>query len=137
MILPHKPKRCNPRQPHWAMNRFARSKFNLPRPDSENIAMTTSSTSATAQPRCSPNETSNIALSANDTACPRCGYLTWFTPEELGNTQIVLKPTVRLLETHMVEKLIGLDTLFRASDLCLISVRSTSYRVPHWASWSG
>jgi anti-anti-sigma factor len=104
------------------MNRFARSKFNLPRPDSENIAMTPSSTSATCQPSaspvCSPNETSNIAPSACDTSCPRCGYLIWFTREDLGNDQIV-KPTVRLLQPDMVEKLIGLETLFRAKRLVL------------------
>jgi anti-anti-sigma factor len=85
--------------------------------------MTTSATSVTglpgACPVCSPNEASNIVPSASGTPCPRCGYLTCFTPEVLGNDQIVLKPTVRLLETSMVEKLIGLDTLFRAKRLVL------------------
>jgi anti-anti-sigma factor len=84
--------------------------------------MTPSSTSATGQPSacrvCNPNETSNIAPSASDTSCPRCGYLIWFTREDLGNDQIV-KPTVRLLLPDMVEKLIGLETLFRAKRLVL------------------
>jgi anti-anti-sigma factor len=84
--------------------------------------MTPSSTSATDQPGacpvCSPNETSNITPSASDTSCPRCGYLIWFTREDLGNDQIV-KPTVRLLPPDMVEKLIGLETLFRAKRLVL------------------
>ena len=84
--------------------------------------MTPSSTSATGQPSdcpvCSPYETSNIAPSASDTSCPRCGYLIWFTREDLGNDQIV-KPTVRLLLPDMVEKLIGLETLFRAKRLVL------------------
>ena len=97
--------------------------FNLPKPDRENIAMTPSSESATGQPSacpvCSPNETSNIAPSASDSSCPRCGYLIWFTPEELGNDQIVLKPTVRMLQPDMVEKLFGLETLFRAKRLVL------------------
>jgi anti-anti-sigma factor len=70
-------------------------------------------------PRCSPNETSNIAPSASDTSCPRCGYLNWFTPVELGTDQIVLKPTVRMLQPDMVEKLIGLETLIRAKRLVL------------------
>jgi anti-anti-sigma factor len=82
----------------------------------------TPSTSATGQPSacsvCNPNETSNIAPSAGDTSCPRCGYLIWFTREDLGNDQIV-KPTVRLLLPDMVEKLIGLETLFRAKRLVL------------------
>ena len=42
----------------------------------------------------------------------------WFTRENLGNDQIV-KPTVRLLEPAMVEKLIGMETLFRAKRLVL------------------
>jgi anti-anti-sigma factor len=115
-------KRWNTRQPRLATNRFARSEFNLPRPHSENIVMTPSSTSATGQPSacavCSPNETNNIAPSASDTPCPRCGYLIWFTREELGNDEIV-KPTVRLLQPNMVEKLIGLEPLFRAKRLAL------------------
>jgi anti-anti-sigma factor len=81
-----------------------------------------SSTSATGQPSdcpvCSPNETKNIAPSASDTSCPRCGYLIWFTREDLGNDQIV-KPTVRLLQPDMVEKLIGLETLVSAKRLVL------------------
>jgi anti-anti-sigma factor len=85
--------------------------------------MTPSSISATGQasacPVCSPNETSNIAPSASDTSCPRCGYLISFTPDELGNDQIVVKPTVRLLQPDMVEKLFGLETLFRAKRLVL------------------
>jgi anti-anti-sigma factor len=85
--------------------------------------MTPSKTSATGQPSacpvCSPNETSKIAPSASDTSCPRCGYLIWFTPEELGNDQIVLKPTVRLLQPDMVEKLLGSETLFRAKRIVL------------------
>jgi anti-anti-sigma factor len=84
--------------------------------------MMPSSITATGQPSdcpvCSPNETSNIAPSASDTSCPRCGYLIWFTREDLGNDQIV-KPTVRLLQPDMVEKLIGLETLFRAKRLVL------------------
>jgi anti-anti-sigma factor len=84
--------------------------------------MMPSSTSATGQPSdcpvCNPNDASNIAPSASNTSCPRCGYLIWFTHEELGNDQIV-KPTVRLLQPDMVEKLIGLETLFRAKRLVL------------------
>jgi len=68
---------------------------------------------------CSPNETSNIAPSASDTSCPRCGYLIWFTREDLGNDQIVVKPIVRLLQPDMAEKLIGLETLFRAKRLVI------------------
>ena len=121
-IFSHKAKRWNPRQPRWPMNRFARSKFNLPRPDSENNAMTPSSTSATGQhsacPVCNPNEPSSIAPLASETSCPRCGYLIWFTREQVGNDQIV-KPTVRLLKPDMVEKLIGLETLVRAKRLVL------------------
>jgi anti-anti-sigma factor len=84
--------------------------------------MMPSSTSATGQPSdcpvCNPNDASNIAPSASNTSCPRCGYLIWFTHEELGNDQIV-KPTVRLLQPDMVEKLIGSETLVSAKRLVL------------------
>jgi len=75
--------------------------------------MTPSSTSATGAtgqpitcPECSPSETSNIASSASDSPCPRCGYLIWFAHENFGNYQIVVKPMVRMLQPDMVEKLI-------------------------------
>jgi hypothetical protein len=47
-MFSHEAKRWNPRQPRWGINRFARSKFNLPRLVSEKIAMTRSSTAARA-----------------------------------------------------------------------------------------
>jgi anti-anti-sigma factor len=87
---------------------------------SEKPVTTNAANSDAVQPSacavCSPDETSVPAAGIAEMPCPRCGHLIWFTREGIANDPII-KPTVRMLEPKMVEKLIDLATHFRGKRL--------------------